>query len=243
MNEPATTLEICVDDLTGVRAAVAGGADRLELCSALALGGLTPSAAFAATVVKGGVSVHAMVRPRAGDFNYDDDEIALIENDIARLAELGVSGVVVGAADTGGKLNERALARFRETAKDIAIVLHRAIDLAPDPVAAVRIAASLGYDYVLTSRGATSAIDGRLTIERMVTETRGALTIIAGAGVTPENAAMLVRETGVRQIHASASRPREWVDGRIEDFGFASGPRRVTEATLVAALKQAISHD
>ena len=241
MNEPATTLEICVDDLTGVSAAVAGGADRLELCSALALGGLTPSQALTAAAVQAGVPVHAMVRPRAGDLNYDEDEIALIKNDIARLAELGVSGVVVGAADTGGNLNERALARFRETAKDIAIVLHRAIDLAPDPVAAARIAASLGYDFVLTSGGATSAIDGRLTIGRMVAETRGVLTIVAGGGVTPENAATLVRETGVTQIHASASRPRDWTDPRIVDFGFAVGPRRVTETARVAALKQAVA--
>lgn len=241
MNETATKLEICVDDLHGVRAAVAGGADRLELCSALSLGGLTPSEALTAAAVKAGVPVHAMVRPRSGDFDHDEDEIALIENDIARLADLGVSGVVVGAADTRGELNERALARFREAAKDLAIVLHRVIDLAPDPVAAARIAASLGYDYVLTSGGATCAMDGMLTIGRMVAETRGALNVIAGGGVAPGNVAMLVRATGVTQIHASASRPRDWTDSRIENFGFASGPRRVTETTRVAALKQAIA--
>lgn len=234
-------LEICIDDPAGLRAAVAGGADRIELCSALALGGLTPSPAMIAAAVQTGVPIHVMVRPRAGDFAYDDDEIALILDDIGRIRDLGVAGVVVGAASAAGDLDERALARFRDAAEGLAIVLHRAVDLTPDPVAAACAAAALGYDYVLTSGGALHAFDGRSTIQRMIAETPDTLTIIAGSGVTPEIASVLVRENGVTQIHASASAAHDWPDPRIAQYGFAGGARRVTGRARVQALRQAIS--
>lgn len=234
-------LEICIDDPAGLCAAIAGGADRIELCSALALGGLTPSAAMVTAAVESGVPIHAMVRPRAGDFHYDEDEIALVLEDIRRLRDLGVAGVVVGAASAGGAVDERALARFRDAAHDLAIVLHRVIDLTPDPVAAACAAAALGYDYVLTSGGAPTALEGRSTIQRMIAKAADTLTIIAASGVTPEVASVLVRESGVTQIHASASAAHDWSDPRIAQYGFATGPRRVTEQARVAALKQAIS--
>lgn len=237
----APVLEICVDDPASLRAAISGGADRIELCSALALGGLTPSEAMTAAAVKTKVPVHAMVRPRAGDFQYDESEIELIADEIRRLADLGVAGVVVGASNALGELDEPALARFREAAKDLAIVLHRVIDLTPDPVASACTAARLGYDHVLTSGGATRAFDGRSTIGRMVAETAGTLKIIAASGITPKIAAALVSETGVLEIHASASRPVDWGDERIKEFGFASGPRRITDEALVMALKQSIA--
>ena len=234
-------LEICVDDLRGLKAAIEGGADRLELCSALALGGLTPSSAMIAAAVETGVPVHAMIRPRGGDFNYDEEEISLMTRVIDRIAALGVSGVVVGAAIRGNMLDELALGALRDAARGISIVLHRVIDLAPDPVCAARIAAKLGYDFILTSGGTLSAFDGRHTISRMVAETSGKLTIIAGSGITPENAAAVVEEGKVTEIHASATGAQPWPEGRVEEFGFANGPRRVTDPLRVAALRQAIS--
>lgn len=234
-------LEICVEDLAGLRAAILGGADRIELCSALSLGGLTPSEAMTKAAVETHIPVHAMVRPRAGDFDYDEDETRLIEEDIRRLADLGVSGVVVGALGDNLELDEPALERFRDASSGIAITLHRAIDLTSDPVASALNAARLGYDHVLTSGGAKRAVDGRETIGRMVAQTAGSLKIIAASGITPEIAALLVRENGVRAIHASASKPVDWPDLRIEEFGFAIGPRRSTNAAFVTALKQSIA--
>ena len=234
-------LEICVDDLPNLEAAIEGGADRIELCSALALGGLTPSRAMIEAAVERCLPVHAMVRPRGGDFNYDVEEISLMTRDIERCVELGVSGVVVGAAKRDATIDELALARFRDAARGISIALHRVIDLAPDPVAAARIAAKLGYDFILTSGGKLNAFDGRQMISRMVAETSGELSIIAGSGITPENAAAVVEDGNVTEIHASATGAQSWPDRRIEEFGFANGPRRVTDPSRVAALKQAIS--
>ena len=233
-------LEICVDDPAGLAAAVAGGADRIELCSALALGGLTPPAAFVARAVATGVPIHAMVRPRAGDFTYTPDERDLIANDIARFAAMGVAGFVTGVALPDGRLDRDALARLRSVAPKCAAVVHRVIDLTPDPCAAIETACALGYDFVLSSGGEPRAIDGATMLARMVAVADGRLAVIAGAGVAPDNVRTLVRATGVAQVHASASEDEDWADPRIKAFGFATGPRRVVAAGRVAALREAL---
>ena len=241
--DPAgAVLEICVEDSDGLRAAVEGGADRIELCSGLALGGLTPSLAFSVEAVRSGLPVHVLVRPRSGDFTYTEDEIQITINDIERLADLGVAGVVVGASEQNGTVDRSALARFRDAAKDIAVVLHRAIDLTPDPVEAVRVAVELGYDFVLTSGGSLRAVDGMSTIAAMVRQAGQRLKVIAGGGIEPQSATMLIQQAGVRQIHASAGRTSDWSDSRIAEFGFAAGPHRVTDPLRVAALKNAIAN-
>jgi copper homeostasis protein len=234
-------LEICVDDSGGIAAAVSGGADRIELCSALALGGLTPSSALVAKSLDAGIPTHVLVRPRAGDFEYDEEELALITLEIRSLREAGVAGVVVGALNSSGRLNEPALERFRKVAIGLEVTLHRAIDLTPDQCEAVRIAADLGYDRILTSGGAKSAIEGAAAIRQMVEEAGSRLQIAAGGGITAANAPALVQQTGVTHIHASASRLRDWGDPKIEEFGFAAGPRRLTDAAKVAELKKAVA--
>jgi copper homeostasis protein len=233
-------LEICVDDLAGVRAAATGGADRTELCSALGLGGLSPSPAFAAAALESGLRVHAMVRPRAGDFVYSTDELTLMSAEIRELASIGVQGVVVGATLPGGSPDRDALARLRDAAAGVDIVLHRAIDLAPDLCAAVEVAASLGFDHVLSSGGALSAPEGANVLAKMVEAAAGRLSIIAGSGVTAENAAELARTTGVKAVHASASSTYEWPDSRIASFGFGPPMKRVTDASKVTALRAAL---
>lgn len=234
------TLEICVDDLAGIEAAVRGGADRIELCSALELGGLTPSPALLARAVGTDVPVHAMIRPRAGDFIYDAGEITLIAHDLRRALSLGAAGVVVGALRTDGTLDAEALTRFREAAGKAALVLHRAIDLTPDPVAAVEEACQLGIDKILTSGGEKTVAAGLGTLTRMVEVAAGRLSIIAGSGVTTENAADIVRETGVREVHSSASERGAEPDARSLAFGFAAGPRRTTSAAIVERLRTAL---
>lgn len=236
-------LEICVDDPTGLDAAVAGGADRIELCSALELGGLTPSAALLELALKTGCPVHMMVRPRAGGFVLEDGEAALMVEEIGIAIARGVAGVVVGALLPDGRLDREALARFREAARDAAIVLHRAIDLVTDPVAAVREAASLDYDKILSSGGAPTAIEGMATLAAMVAAAGERLSIIAGSGVTPDNVARLIAATGVREVHGSASRPSPEPDAATLRLGFAKGPRRETDRVIVAQLRVALAQE
>jgi copper homeostasis protein len=234
-------LEICVDDAAGVDAAVAGGADRIELCSALELGGLTPSVAFLDYALRTGCPIHMMVRPRGGGFVYDQSDVALMIDEIGAAVVRGVAGVVVGALRSDGGLDRDALARFRDAAQDAAIVLHRAIDLVPDPVGAVRVTAALGYDKVLSSGGAPTAIDGVATLAAMVAAAGERLSIIAGSGVRPDNIARIIAETGVREVHGSASAVGATPDAATLRFGFATGPRRVTDQAIVRRMRAAIT--
>jgi len=234
-------LEICVDDPGGVAAAVKGGADRIELCSALELGGLTPSAALIAAAVRTGCPTHVMIRPRAGGFVLAEGEAALMVEEIGLAIAQGAAGVVVGALLPEGELDRDALARFRDAARDAVVVLHRAIDLVPDPVAAVRTATALGYDKILSSGGAPTAIEGMTTLAAMVAEAGARLSIIAGSGVTPENVARLVAGTGVREVHGSASRAGPEPDTATRRLGFAAGPRRRTDAAVVAQMRAALA--
>ena len=233
-------LEICVDNPAGVRAAAEGGADRIELCSALALGGLSPSPAFAAAAVESGLVVHAMVRPRAGDFVYSGEELALMVSEVDQLVSAGVAGVVVGATREDGSLDRDALARLRDAAAGIDIVLHRAIDLAPDLCAAVDLAASLGFDHVLSSGGARTAPEGAGPLSKMVDVSAGQISIMAGSGVCAENVAELIRATGVQAVHASASGQCDWADPRIASFHFGPPKKRCTDASKVAAIRAAL---
>jgi len=229
----AVTLEICVDDAAGVAAAVMGGADRIELCGALELGGLTPSPGLIEYAVATGVPVHAMIRPRAGSFVYDTDELALMAEDIRHALALGATGIVVGALRPDDTLDSRALARFRMVSRDAALVLHRAIDLVPDPIAAVEEACTLGFDKILSSGQEATAL------ARMVEAADGRLSVIAGSGLAPDNVVRIARVSGVREVHASASQPGR-PDPRSMAMGFSAGPRRRTSAALVRRLRTAI---
>lgn len=160
--------------------AYAHDADRIELCSALSVGGLTPSygqmehaAAFAAA----GTPVVAMIRPRAGDFVYNEGEIKLMKADIRAARAAGLDGVVLGASSRDGSLNEEALGELVKEAKALVpgapsrpliVTLHRAVDLNPDPVAAVETSVRLGVDRILTSGGAATAMEGAGVIKQMV---------------------------------------------------------------------------
>lgn len=234
-------LEICVDDAAGVDAAVAGGADRIELCSALELGGLTPSTALLEHALRTDCPIHAMIRPCAGGFVYGEDDVALMVEEIGLAIARGAAGVVVGALRPGGELDHDALARFRDAARDATIVLHRAIDLVPDRVAAVREAVALGYDKILSSGGAPTAVEGIVALAAMVAAAGERLSIIAGSGVTPDTVARIIAGTGVREVHGSASRLGPEPDAATVRLGFATGPRRVTDEATVTRLRAAIN--
>jgi len=232
-------LEICVDDLPGVEAAVAGGADRIELCAALELGGLTPSPALLARAVATGLPVHAMVRPRGGGFVLGPSDVQLMADEIGLAFDLGAKGVVIGALLPDRRLDRLALTAFRKAAGKGILVLHRAIDLTPDPVAATTQARDLGVDKILSSGGAATAFEGIGTLARMVAAAGDGLSVIAGSGVRVENVARIVAETGVREVHSSASVAAPGADPAAERLGFG-GARRITDAQTVRRLRAAI---
>ncbi len=244
-----TVLEICIDSLAGCDAAIAGGADRIELCGALSVGGLSPSAGLTALVVAraraAGVAVHAMVRPRAGDFAYDPDELATAIADGCAAIDAGVDGLVFGAVRDGaidGAVTDRFVSAIRARRADIDLTLHRAIDLLADPVAAIEPAVAFGFARILTSGGATRAVEGAATIRAMQVAAARRIVVMPGSGVRPENVAALLTQTGAGEVHASASVPANPAEPRVTALGFTGPGLARTDAAVVRALRTAIDN-
>ena len=162
-------LEVCVDSLSSARAAIAGGADRLELCSALAVGGLTPYVELLSQIrMESKIAVRCLMRPRAGDFLYSPEEIQMMAVQIRRLREAGADGFVIGCLRSDGTLDEEAMKPVLEACEGSGKTLHRCIDVSADPLATYLTAGRLGIDTVLTSGGAGSCWAGRETIGEML---------------------------------------------------------------------------
>ncbi len=200
-------LEICAGDIDSVRAAARGGAQRVELCSALALGGLTPSLGFINEAVKvDGLRVHVLIRPREGDFVYSPAEVTVMLSDIDAAARAGAHGVVIGALRPDGSIDLDSCQAMvnRAKAHELSVTFHRAFDRVAEPLTALNQIIALGCDYLLTSGCAPSAWEGVEMLRQLHTEASNRITIIAAAGVNSANAAEILRRSGCTQIHASA---------------------------------------
>ena len=182
----AKVLEICVDSLASARAAIRGGADRLELCSALMAGGLTPFEALLRQIrAESEIPVRCLMRPRAGDFLYTPEELAMLRSQIFQLKAAGADGFVIGCLTADGQLDKEALEPLMDACGGKGITLHRCIDVSRDPVKTYLEAGALGIDTVLTSGGASSAWLGRDSIREMIAlrdQGKGPQVLI-GAGV------------------------------------------------------------
>ena len=184
-------LEVCVDSLSSARAAIAGGADRLELCSALAIGGLTPYTALLRQIrQESEIPVRCLMRPRAGDFLYTPEEIQMMAQQIRELREAGANGFVIGCLTAEGDLDREAMAPLLEAAAGCGLTLHRAMDVSRDLLKTCRDAAALGIDTILTSGGAGSCKAGMETIRQLIElrDRENGPEILIGAGV---NAAVI----------------------------------------------------
>ena len=161
----AGTLEVCVDSLASARAAIAGGADRLELCSALAVGGLTPYAELLRQIrAESDIPVRCLMRPRAGDFLYTPEEIEMMAAQITQLRNLGANGFVIGCLDAEGNLDAQAMLPLVKAAEGCGLTLHRCIDVSRDPCQTYLDAKALGIDTVLTSGAECNCLKGIDTI-------------------------------------------------------------------------------
>lgn len=179
-------LEICVDSLASARAAIAGGADRLELCSALTVGGLTPYTALLEQIRKeSNIPVRCLMRPRGGDFLYTKEEIAMMANQIRQLKAAGADGFVIGCLTTEGDLDIAAMKPLIDVADGAGLTLHRCIDVSRDLLKTYRDAADIGIDTVLTSGGAGNCMAGMETIGKLLAlrDEMNGPEVLIGAGV------------------------------------------------------------
>ena len=200
-------LEVCVDSLASARAAAEGGADRLELCSALAVGGLSPYPELLRQIKQVcRLPVRCLMRPRAGDFLYTREEIDLLCDQMETLRKAGADGFVVGALTPEGTLDLPAMERLLAACGGLPVTLHRCIDVARDLEEVYSAAAQLGIDTVLTSGGAASCLDGAEQLERLLAlrDANHGPEVLIGAGVNARVIGTLrQRLPGARAFHMS----------------------------------------
>ena len=182
----AGILEICVDSLASARAAIAGGADRLELCCALAVGGLTPYAELLQQIrTESDIPVRCLIRPRGGDFLYTNEEIMMMAAQIGHLRESGADGFAIGCLNAEGDLDAYAMEPLLKAAEGTGLTLHRCIDVSRDPCKTYLDAHALGFDTVLTSGAAGNCLAGMETIEQLLQlrDANQGPEVLIGAGV------------------------------------------------------------
>lgn len=201
------TLECCVDSVESALHAKEGGADRLELCSNLVIGGTTPTLAlFHAIREKTDIRIHALIRPRFGDFLYTDCEADLICREIKAFREAGAEAVVIGSLNPDGSLNTEQMKRFIEAAGTMSITLHRAFDMCSDPFAALDTAKSIGVHTILTSGQASSCLAGLSRMNELVNAAGNEISILAGAGINEAAVKELLCKTKLTDFHMSGKK-------------------------------------
>ncbi|MGI9205726.1 MAG: copper homeostasis protein CutC [Woeseiaceae bacterium] len=219
-------LEVCVDGPVGAAIAAQSGADRIELCSALSLGGITPSLGAVRLALRQDIPVHVLIRPRSGGFHYNDAESETMLEDISDIVAAGASGLVLGALDSKNDLDLPLLDRLLRTSGDIPVTLHRAFDFARNSSDALEQAIELGFSRILTSGEQPDVIRGLENLQSLFERAGDRISIMPGGGVTPENLPRLLAALPLTEIHASCKRRAhsgtnsEFALGPTDDGGY-----------------------
>ncbi len=201
-------LEICVDNYESFSTALKHGADRIELCSSLREGGLTPSYAFMEAALKVSQPVFMMIRPRSCDFLYTDNEIEIMHRDIHAAKKLGAPGVVFGVLTADGNINSPVMKSLVKEASGMDVTCHRAFDQVEDVFEAVDSLIELGVKRILTSGQAENPYDGVDMLQKVVAHAQKRVMIMA-AGVTPATVKEIIIKAGVDEVHSAAATSRK----------------------------------
>lgn len=237
-------LEICVDSVESAMAAAKGGAKRIELCSALSEGGITPSAGLISAVRAAvAIDVFVIIRPRGDDFVYSEPEFEIMRNDIMEAKARKVDGVVLGVLTKDGTVDVARMRSLIEVARPLGVTFHRAFDVCKDLNRALEDVIATGADRILTSGGKADAMRGAATIAQLRKSAGTRISIMAGGGIRASNVRTIARKTGVREVHTSLSKRVAHVpsDGGAELGARQNGHKsfRVLEHD-VAAFKSAL---
>ena len=202
--------EICVDSVAGVRAAKDAGAQRVELCADLLEGGVTPSLGAIRQARKVlGIDLNVMIRPRGGDFLFDDDEFAAMRADIEAAKVEGANGVVIGVLTAAGEVDMARTHALVALARPLSVTFHRAFDVAAEPFRALETLIELGVDRVLTSGQEPSVLEGLPLIVELMKRACDRIVIMPGGGITARNVERIVAAARPREMHFAALEPIE----------------------------------
>lgn len=235
--------EICAVNIQSALAAQRAGAHRLELCSALDGGGLTPSPGTIRAVVQSvDLPAHVLIRPREGNFCYDKNELDIMLDDVRFCREAGAAGVVIGALDAKGHLDVPLLEALRDAAGPLDVTCHRAFDYTLDPFEALETLIALGFRRVLSSGQATTAFEGRFLLQQLVEKAAGRITVMPGAGISPKNIRMIALASAAREFHLTGRRkvvqPNAGGDIPGLEWWYWESSEEVIRATMEAAEKK-----
>lgn len=248
MKESKLIIENCAGDVPSCLEAERGGASRIELCAALSEGGTTPSYGTVATALRCcRLPIIPIIRPRSGDFFYTETEIDVMLEDIRLLRRLGVAGFSLGVLTPDGDLDEELCRRLIREAEGLPITLHRAFDRAASLEMALEQAVAVGFACILTSGGTPSAVDSLDRIRHLVEQADGRICIMAGSGITADNARHVVESTGVSAIHGTFARQRVSVMRHSSEAFPPSSTAlvperdyRVTDAEAISSIRQSL---
>jgi copper homeostasis protein len=202
-------VEICVECIESAIAAESGGADRVELCDNLTLGGTTPSAGtIAQSCRRLSIPVHVLIRPRAGDFIYSEPEIAVMRHDIEVAKNLGAAGVVVGVLTPDAAVDRELTATLVALARPLHITFHKAFDQTYEPMEALDILIGLGVERVLTSGGRPTALEGIDGLANLVDHAGDQIAVMAGGGLSTSSLESVIRKTRVSEVHLGSAASR-----------------------------------
>lgn len=235
-------MEICIDSVESALNAARGGASRLELCSSLSEGGLTPSPGLVKMVTSNvSIPCFAMIRPRAGDFVYSELELEMMMYDIDVLLESGAQGLVLGCLDPQGEIDVIAVKRLMKVARtkksNVEFTFHRAIDMSKDLTKSCKVIAGLGFSRILTSGGHATALEGASVISELRKEAVGC-SLMPGGGISEENMQRVMEKTRCIEFHASArvQKPSvmEWKNNKC----FMGNPGAEEFMTMVTSISR-----
>lgn len=197
--------EICAVNIQSALAAQAAGAHRIELCSALDVGGLTPSLGLVRAVIRAiDIPVHVLIRPREGDFCYTDQELDIMLEDIQQCRLAGAAGVVVGALTTDGRLDLPKMKAMKSAAMELPVTCHRAFDFTENPAEALEQLIDMGFVRVLSSGQADNAFEGRYRLKEWINQAAGRIAVMPGGGITAGNILSVMAFTGANDAHFTA---------------------------------------
>jgi copper homeostasis protein len=206
MKETTPILEICVDSAANALIAQAAGAGRIEFCANLPEGGTTPSAAQIGEARRGlHIPLYVLIRPRGGDFLYSDLEFEIMKSDIRFCGQAGCDGAVIGMLRADGTVDAERCRELMGIAHryGMGVTFHRAFDRSSDLFQAMETIIDLGCERILTSGGYNTAVEGAGVIRQLIEKAGGRIVIMPGAGITPGNAAALIRNTGLTEMHGT----------------------------------------
>jgi copper homeostasis protein len=236
--------EICVDSAAGVRAAKSAGADRVELCADLLEGGITPSCGMMRQArVTADIGLHVIVRPRGGDFLFDDDEFAIMRSDIETAKAEGADGVVIGLLTRAGEVDTVRTRELISLARPLSVTFHRAFDMTREPFEALEALIELGVDRVLTSGQEATALEGLPMVAELVRRAESRIVVMPGGGITSQNVERIIAAAKPKEIHFAAleptASPMEFIRPQVFMGGELRPPeydRHVTSAASIRAV-------